>query len=796
MARDHSECGNRSRRLGVLVEASDATAGLYSNFAAFATLRLEAAPACSAAEAQTNSARLLDAVWQLSEQAAYDLRWLNRGDGVECLLLVRVEGYDRKDVIGEIRKVVAGVLRVVDAMMPGWSFRPLTTVAAVREAVRPFAIADGGDLRRRELVVSRNGDSALRVASFLTPSQADPSVLLRLLAASPAGAVLSMAVAPLELDGVARAGLQDSLSRIEDALIDPLGASDGDGAYPAPQNDRAPVTLLAPAARTLGMRLTQPERTASLRVSLASAGPLDRALVSAAAAAFGAGVGAVRFLPATESAERASFARNLDAVQFFPWGESNEDYGSRCYLAVVPEAQAALRLPSVDGGPALCVRAIDPAPHSVPTGVPQRGTPLGCDVMGRVAAIGDADRSRHTYVIGQTGTGKSTLLLNSMLRDVKRGMGLALIDPHGDLADDFLDRFPEERADDLVLFDASDAVRPIGLNLFDVHTDWERDFVIQDIIGMLYRMYDPGHTGIIGPRFEHWLRSAAVTLMSGPQPGTFIDVPRLFLDEGFLASRLADVRDPFVRMFWLDEMSQTSDFHKSEMRGWFVAKWGAFMSNAMMRRILGQTNTTVRIDEIMRTGKVLVARLPKGEVGEINMSLLGMILLNKLQMAAMGRAGEPTAKRTPFALYVDEFQNFALSSFESMIAEARKYGLHLTLAHQHLDQCPDRIRKAVLGNVSNKIVFRLGLPDALLLEGDMDGAYSARDLTRIENFRCVIRMAVEGRPVPPFDVYTEPAPGLTGDGSYRAVLKQLSALKYGVPSEIVEAEVSRRFSSH
>ncbi|HEX3082609.1 MAG TPA: DUF87 domain-containing protein, partial [Candidatus Saccharimonadia bacterium] len=273
------------------------------------------------------------------------------------------------------------------------------------------------------------------------------------------------------------------------------------------------------------------------------------------------------------------------------------------------------------------------------------------------------DRRRHTYILGQTGTGKSTMLENLAVQDMLSGNGFAFIDPHGDSAEKLLSLVPKNRAEDVVYFNPADLQYPLGLNLFEFTDPSQKDFIVQETINMLYKLYDPGHTGIIGPRYEHWYRNAALTLMSDPNGSTFIEIPKVFTDTDYLKKKFKYLKDPTVIDFWTKEMGQTSDYHKSEMLGWFVSKFGAFQNNEMMRNIIGQTKSAFNIREIMDQKKILIVNLSKGRIGELNSQLLGMIFVIKFQAAAMSRADTPENQRADFALYVDEFQNFSTDSF-------------------------------------------------------------------------------------------------------------------------------------
>jgi hypothetical protein len=432
-----------------------------------------------------------------------------------------------------------------------------------------------------------------------------------------------------------------------------------------------------------------------------------------------------------------------------------------------------------------------------PTFVPTEGAVIGHSVYrgeDKVIRISENDRRRHLYILGQTGTGKSTSMINMIISDIREGKGICYIDPHGqDLEEHVLPYIPKERAEDVIIFDASDVQRPLGLNLFTAKTPEQKDFVINEAISMLYRLYDPGHTGIMGPRFEHWFRNAALVLMAGPTPGTFIEVPRIFTDDKFLAEKLQYVTDPVVRNFWINEMGQTSDYHKSEMLGWFVGKFGAFMTNTTMRNILGQSRSSIDIRKAMDEGKIILVKLAKGQIGEMNMQLLGMILVAQIQMAAMARADMPESERRDFYLYVDEFQNFATDSFASILSEARKFRLNLIVANQFIGQLTDEIRDAVFGNVGSLMCFRIGNDDAEYMAKQFAPLFNQQDLINIENYNSIAKILIDSKPTRPFSLqgYNYP-PGASkeiGDA-----VRQLSRLKYGRPRDIVDAEIQERMS--
>lgn len=405
--------------------------------------------------------------------------------------------------------------------------------------------------------------------------------------------------------------------------------------------------------------------------------------------------------------------------------------------------------------------------------------------------LSTTDRRRHTYIIGQTGTGKSKLLENLAYQDMMDGKGFAFIDPHGDSAEELLGMVPRERVEDVIYFSPADMDNPIGLNLFEFDTPDQRDFLIQEAIAMLYRLYDPGHTGIIGPRYEHWFRNAALTVMSDPRGSTFIDVPQVFNDQAFTDAKLKYVTDQTVLDFWHKEMAQTSEANKSEVLGWFVSKFGAFLSNEMMRNIMGQTKSGFNLREVMDNKKILLVNLSKGRVGELNAQLLGMIFVMKFQAAAMGRANVPEDQREDFALYVDEFQNFATDSFESILSEARKYRLNLVLANQFLTQLTDKIREAVIGNVGTVIAGRIGITDAELLQKRFAPTFDAEDLTKLPNFQTITSVMINNVPSAPFSMSLIPPLGKSNP-QLRDALKKLSAAKYGRSRAEIGKEIFAR----
>jgi hypothetical protein len=407
--------------------------------------------------------------------------------------------------------------------------------------------------------------------------------------------------------------------------------------------------------------------------------------------------------------------------------------------------------------------------------------------------LGAKDRRRHVYMIGQTGVGKTGFLQNLAYQDMMDGKGFAFIDPHGDVVEELLGMVPKERVEDVIYFSPGDMDMPVGLNLFEFENQDQRDFIIQETIAMLYKLYDPGHTGIIGPRFESWFRNAALTVMADPNGSSFLDVQQVFIDQAFADEKIKHVKTQTVLDFWNKEMAQTTESAKGEMLGWFASKFGAFLANDMMRNIIGQTKSGFNLREIMDNKKILLVNLSKGRTGELNSQLLGMIFVMKFNAAAMGRADMPEDQRQDFSLYVDEFQNFATDSFATILSEARKYRLSLILANQFMTQLTDQIREAILGNIGTVISGRIGITDAEVLVKKFSPTFDAEDLTRMPNFQTIASVMVQDVPSAAFSMSLLPPLG-QANPELRDALKRLSATKYGQPRAEVERDFFKRMS--
>jgi len=413
------------------------------------------------------------------------------------------------------------------------------------------------------------------------------------------------------------------------------------------------------------------------------------------------------------------------------------------------------------------------------------------------------DRFRHLYIIGQTGTGKSVFLESLIKQDIRNGKGLCVVDPHGDLVDAALGWVPRERADDVIIFDPSDTERPIGVNMLEAETPEERDFIALEAMNMMIGMFG---NEIFGPRIQDYFRNGCLTLMEDPEGGALTDIVRLFTDDAWQQEKVKHVKNPIVKSFWVNQMAQTGAKEKQEMIPYFAAKFGCFITNSLMRNIIGQTKSAFKFDEVMDGKKILLVKLAKGLIGDINANLIGTVFVNKIQVAAMKRQRiSDKSQRVPFFLYVDEFQNFITDSFESILSEARKYKLGLIIAHQYIDQLikdgkNEKVKNAVFGNVGTMMSLKIGAKDAEYMAKEMAPVFTESDVINLEGFNACIKLNYNNVISRPFSMKTykwwEENPNDKPDKEVSEALVQLSRLKFGRDKEFVNREILRRIGAN
>ncbi|MFH0818934.1 MAG: type IV secretion system DNA-binding domain-containing protein [Patescibacteria group bacterium] len=431
-----------------------------------------------------------------------------------------------------------------------------------------------------------------------------------------------------------------------------------------------------------------------------------------------------------------------------------------------------------------------------PFNMPKEGVLLG-EVFYRGISIPvrmkKDDRRRHIYVIGQTGSGKSVLLSSLAIQDIQNGEGVGIIDPHGDLVEDVLMHVPKERADDVVIFAPGDIDRPVGLNMLEADSEQMRDFAVQEMVAIFYKLFGKD---VIGPMFEHYMRNAMLALMEDEESGaTLIEIPRMFTDATFRRQKLKKVTNLIVKNFWQQEYEQSQAGQQAaDMLSYVISKIGRFLTNDMMRNIVGQHRSGFNVRDIMDNQKILLVNLSKGKVGEVNSNLLGLILVSKIQMAAMARADMPKEQRKDFYLYIDEFQNYTTDSIAVILSEARKYKLDMILAHQYISQLVKEqdtsIRDAVFGNAGTKVAFRIGVEDAETMAKEFAPIFDENDVINVEKFTANIKLLIENTASRPFNMRT--IMPTAGNLELATKLKQLSRLKFGRDRAIVDGEIRER----
>jgi len=390
----------------------------------------------------------------------------------------------------------------------------------------------------------------------------------------------------------------------------------------------------------------------------------------------------------------------------------------------------------------------------------------------QIFGIKEEDRRRHIYTIGKTGAGKSTLIANMAIDDIRKDRGIGVIDPHGDLAETILDYIPKRRLNDVIYLEPFDTERPFSLNVLEVKHQQHRDLVSSGIVAIFSKLYAESW----GPRLEYILRNTIVTLLELPE-ATLADALRLLSDKIWRDKQLEKVKDPVMLNFWKYEFDAYTDRLRAEAISPIQNKIGQFVTSRMIRNIIGSTKSTIDLQQIMDEGKILILNLSQGKLGEDNASLLGAMIITQIQLAAMNRAFIKEENRKDFFLYVDEFQNFATTSFVKILSEARKYHLALTLTNQYVEQLDEQIQKAVFGNVGTLISFVMGSRDAELFSKEFAGMYTPADLVNLGRHEILLKLCIDNMTSPPFPAHTLPLPSLRNDNRDKII--RTSKERYG-----------------
>ncbi|MFA6251172.1 MAG: TraM recognition domain-containing protein [Candidatus Paceibacterota bacterium] len=404
------------------------------------------------------------------------------------------------------------------------------------------------------------------------------------------------------------------------------------------------------------------------------------------------------------------------------------------------------------------------------------------------------DRLRHMYVIGQTGTGKTTILKNMIAQDIKNGDGCCFIDPHGSDIQDILSYIPRERIDDVIYFDPAYTARPMGLNMLEYDPKYpeQKTFVVNELMAIFNKLFDMKATG--GPMFDQYFKNSAFLAMDDPDhPATLLEISRILGNDEYRHALMAKCKNPIVVEFWKNAEKTTGDQSIANFVPYITSKFDNFISNDIMRPVVLQEKSVFNFREIMDNKKILLVNLSKGRLGEVNANLIGLLLVGKIQMAALSRVDMYGQKMNDFYLYIDEFQNVTTDSIASILSEARKYRLSLTIAHQYISQLEENIKNAVFGNVGSMAVYRISTEDANFVEQKFKPTFTASDIMKLDNFNSYVSMLVNGTPTKPFSMTSHWS--LTPKGNTEIVekIKELSYLKYGRPREEIEEEIMAKY---
>lgn len=454
------------------------------------------------------------------------------------------------------------------------------------------------------------------------------------------------------------------------------------------------------------------------------------------------------------------------------------------------------------------IKRVDFKKAAAPSSLPQEGIMLGKNKfrgIENIIRIKDADRLRHHYILGQTGSGKSWYLFSQILQDIYRGKGVCVLDPHGPDIENLLKKIPPHREKDVIYFNAADFEKPIGINVLQIlaknpeSVEIQRNIIINSFIEMLRKLYDPNNQGIVGPFFERSVRNCMLTAMVDPE-ATLVDVVQLLMEDAAAEKYLPKITDPQVIAYWREERANMTDQVRSESLGYLTSKFSRFTQDKFIRNIIAQAESSINIPDIMQNQKILLINLAKGRLGQENSTFLGLLLVPKVLDAAMARSEKISAGESfpDFYLYVDEFQNFATDAFESILSEARKFKLGMTVANQYISQLSDKIKNAVFGNCGTLSFFRVGPDDAPYGKKALEEKFEERDFLKLKMANCYIKLLIDGAPSSPFNLFVDRSlmiDPFKEDEAASKRIQEYSRNTYGKNAAEIEKYINQRYSS-
>lgn len=490
--------------------------------------------------------------------------------------------------------------------------------------------------------------------------------------------------------------------------------------------------------------------------------------------------------------------RGRKALDFFK-AYSHRTFDSNAFVPLnISELATIFHFPEIDASEGWAIKETRTVEAPLPSTAPTEGAQLGVNrYRGTEKGVfmTPEDRLRHLYVIGQTGTGKTTLLKNLIIQDIQNGEGVCMIDPHGSDIQEILAAVPPERADDIIYFDPADTARPMGLNFLEYDPAYpeQKTFVVDELLSIFKKLYGDVPESM-GPAFGQYFRNAALLVLDDPETGsTLLDVARVLSDARYRAMKLSRSKNPVVFQFWKDIAEKAEGEAALEnIAGYITNKFDVFIANEIMRPVIAQQKSAFNFRTVMDERKILLVNLSKGRLGDINAHLIGLSVVGKILMAALSRVDQVgKGDLPPFYLYLDEFQNVTTDSIATILSEARKYKLSLALAHQYIDQLDEKIKSAVFGNVGSMAIFRVSTQDAEYIAPQLAPVFTSQDLVNLENRKAFARLLFNGEPAKPFSLHTvAPSPV---DWEQVEEYKNLSRYRYGRPREEVEAEIAKRY---